>query len=145
MPLLAAAGPARAAEAEAALRMAAMDLARRAAAHVQAVGRPRALADFSRPDGGFVRGDDYVFCHAADGTVLAHGGNPALVGRNMMNARDPDGRRPTETLNRIGFTEGAGWYEFRWPNPVTRRIVDRVAFVMKVEDDLVCGAGYFRH
>lgn len=126
------------------VRAAAMALAERAVAHVRAVGREQALADFNRPDGGFVAGEAYVFCHAADGTVVAHGGNPALVGRNMMSARDPDGRRPTEALNRTGFTEGAGWFEFRWPNPVTKRIQQRAAYILKVDEAMVCGSGYFR-
>jgi signal transduction histidine kinase len=139
-----AATPATAEPTDAEMRTAATVLAERAVAHVRAVGRERALADFNDRNGAFVAGESYVFCHAADGTVIAHGGNPALVGRNMMNARDPDGRSPTENLNRIGLTEGAGWYEFRWPNPVTKRIQDRAAYVLKVDDETVCGSGYFR-
>jgi cytochrome c len=138
------AAPAAGQPAEAELRAAAIALAERAVAHVGAVGRDQALADFNRPDGGFVDGESYVFCHAADGLVVAHGGNPALVGRNMLNARDPDGKRPSESLNRIGFTEGAGWFEFRWPNPVTKLIQQRAAYILKVDDAMVCGSGYFR-
>jgi signal transduction histidine kinase len=142
LALVAAAEPPEPTEAE--LRAAAVSLTGRAVAHFRAVGRQRALAEFSDRSGAFVAGEAYVFCHAADGTVIAHGGNPALVGRNMMNARDPDGRRPTENLNRIALTEGAGWFEFRWPNPVTKRIQDRVAYILKVDDDTVCGSGYVR-
>src|SRR6202789_32310 len=74
--------------------------AERAAAHVREVGRDRAFADFSRPDGGFVDGELYVFCQDVSGVVVAHGGNPGIIGKNLSGVRDPDGRYPNVELNR---------------------------------------------
>jgi signal transduction histidine kinase len=119
-------------------------LAERAVAHIRQVGRAQAFADFSRPDGGFVDGDLYVYCQDADGTVVAHGGNPRLVGRNLAGVRDPDGHYPNDEINHLGLTQGSGWLEFRWPNPATRRIELKVAYVLKVDDHTVCGSGYYR-
>src|SRR5207342_1983875 len=70
----------------------AKSFAERAVVHINDVGRDRAFADFSRPDGGYVDGELYMFCYAADGTNLAHGGNPAFVGKNLLNVKDPDGK-----------------------------------------------------
>ncbi|MDO9714182.1 cache domain-containing protein [Paracraurococcus lichenis] len=127
-----------------AARAATVELTQRAFTHIREVGRERALADFNRADGGFVQGEAYVFCHDAGSRVLAHGGNPRLVGRDMSDTVDPDGRRPGHELTRIGLSEGEGWFEFRWPNPVTKRIQRRVAYIRKVDDATVCGSGYFR-
>ena len=119
-------------------------LVERAVAHIRDVGRERALADFSRPDGGFVDGELYVYCDAADGTVIAHGGNPHLVGINLLDVRDPDGKLPNVEMRRIAFTQGSGWLEFRWPNPATKRIELKDAYVQKVDDSTMCGSGYYK-
>jgi len=118
-------------------------LAERAVAHIRAVGRDQAFADFSRPDGGFVDGDLYVFCQDVSGVVVAHGGNPKLVGRNMADVRGPDGRLSNVEINQLGLSQGSGWLEFRWPNPATKRIELKDAYVLKVDDRTVCGSGYY--
>jgi signal transduction histidine kinase len=119
-------------------------LVERAVDHIRAVGRDRALADFNHPDGGFVDGELYVYCNDAAGTVIAHGGNPKLVGTNLLGWRDPDGKLPGAEMRRIAFTQGSGWLEFRWPNPATKRIELKAAYVLKVDDHTVCGSGYYK-
>ena len=140
----AAATPAIATEAPAHTGEQAKALAERAVAHIRAVGRDQAFADFSRPDGGFVDGDLYVFCQDVSGVVVAHGGNPMLVGRNMTGVRGPDGRLANVEINQLGLTQGSGWLEFRWPNPATKRIELKAAYVLKVDDHTVCGSGYYK-
>ncbi|MDB5398901.1 MAG: cytochrome c [Acetobacteraceae bacterium] len=119
-------------------------LAERGVAHIREVGREQAFADFSRPDGEFVDGELYIFCQDASGVVVAHGGNPKLVGRNMADVRGPDGRLANVEINRLGLSQGRGWLEFRWPNPATRRIELKAAYVLKVDDHTVCGSGYYK-
>lgn len=119
-------------------------LAERAVDHIRDVGRERAFADFSRPDGGFVDGELYVFCQDVSGVVVAHGGNPRIVGQNMAGVRGPDGRLSNVEINQLGLSKGSGWLEFRWPNPATKRIELKAAYVLKVDDRTVCGSGYYK-
>ncbi|HUB11155.1 MAG TPA: cache domain-containing protein [Acetobacteraceae bacterium] len=104
----------------------------------------QAFADFSKPGGPWIQGELYVFCQADDGTVVAHGGNPALVGKNLLNVKDPDGRTPNAEMNKLGLTKGSGWYDFRWPNPATRQIQEKSAYVIKIDDHTICGSGYYK-
>ena len=119
-------------------------LADRAIAHIAPVGRDQAFADFNRPDGGFVDGELYVFCQDASGVVVAHGGNPRLVSQDMSGVRGPDGQLANVEINHLAFTRGGGWLEFRWPDPVTKRIELKAAYVLKVDDQTVCGSGYYK-
>jgi cytochrome c len=116
-------------------------LAERGLAHILDVGREQAFADFSRPDGGFVDDELYIFCQDSSGVVVAHGGNPRIVGQDISDVRAPDGRL---AIVEFGLTKGSGWLEFRWPNPATRRIQLKVAYVLKVDDHTVCGSGYYK-
>ena len=78
-----------------------------------------------------------------DGINKAHGGNPAFVGRNLLHIKYPDGREPNLLIVRKGFEEGAGWVDFKWPNPATKRIQDKSAYVIRT-NDVVCGVGYYK-
>src|SRR5678815_4546996 len=67
-------------------------LSERAADHIRQVGEERAFADFTRPDGGFIQGELYVFCYDREGINKAHGASPSFVGRNLLHIKDPDGK-----------------------------------------------------
>ena len=83
-----------------------------------------------------------MFCYDRDGINKAHGGNPALVGRNLLNIKDPDGVEPNVLIIKKGFEEGGGWVDFKWPNPVSKKIESKSAFVIRT-NDVVCGVGYY--
>ncbi|HEY0183075.1 MAG TPA: cache domain-containing protein [Rhodopila sp.] len=119
-------------------------LAERAVAHIQAVGREQAFSDFSRPDGGFVEDELYVFCWDVSGVVVAHGGNPRTVGHSWADLRGADGGLLIADLNQFVATRGSGWVQFRWPNPLTRRIELKTAYVLRADDRTVCGSGFYK-
>jgi hypothetical protein len=119
-------------------------LVERAAAYIRTVGQMRAFAEISRPDGGFVDGDLYVFCNSADGTVLANGGNPKLVGKNLAGVRDADGKQPVLDGVRLGLAQGQGWLDYLWPNTQTGRVQRKVNYILRIDDRTVCGSGYYK-
>jgi cytochrome c len=119
-------------------------LVERAADHIRQYGRDQAFADFSRPDGGFVEGDLYIFCQDASGVVLAHGGNPKIIGRNMSGVRGPDGRYSNVEINQLGLTQGHGWLEYLWPNPAAGRVQLKISYVLRIDSKTVCGSGYYK-
>lgn len=115
----------------------------RAAAHIKQVGEDKAFADFTRSDGGFVDGELYVFCYDRAGLNKAHGGNRSFVGRNLLHIKDPDGIEPNALIVKMGFEQGRGWVDFKWPNPVTKRIENKSAYVIRT-NEVVCGVGYYK-
>ena len=60
----------------------------KAVAYYKANGQPKAFAAFNDPKGAFVSKDLYIFALDMDGKILAHGANAALIGRDMMGAKD---------------------------------------------------------
>jgi cytochrome c len=134
--------PASPSAAMAATAAEAKSFSERAAAHIEQVGEKQAFADFTRPDGGFVDGELYVFCYDRNGVNMAHGGNPSFVGRNLLHIKDPDGAEPNLLIVKMGFEQGRGWVDFKWPNPVTKRIENKSAYVIRT-GDVACGVGYY--
>jgi cytochrome c len=115
----------------------------RASAYIKQVGEKKAFADFTRRDGGFVEGELYVFCYDRQGVNMAHGGNQAFVGRNLLHIKDPDGVEANALIIKMGFEHERGWVDFKWPNPVSKRIENKSAYVIRT-NDVVCGAGYYK-
>lgn len=118
-------------------------MAERASQHILKVGKEKAYADFSNHAEGFKEGELYVYCFAPDGTAVAHGGNAALVGKNLLDMKDPDGLRPIATLLDIGKTTGKGWYDFKWQNPETKKVQAKSAYAIRTGED-TCGVGYYK-
>jgi signal transduction histidine kinase len=129
--------------AQAATAEQAQALSEKAAAYLQQVGPEKAFADFTRPDGGFVNGELYVFCYDHDGLNKAHGGNPAFVGKNLLHVKDPDGKEANAMIVDVGFNQGKGWVDFKWPNPASKKIENKSAYVIRT-NDAVCGVGYYK-
>lgn len=119
-------------------------LAERGLAHIHNVGRDQAFADFTRRDSGFVDGELYIFCLDAADIVVAHGGNPHLVGHAIADVRGPGGRQLGLEIHDFDLTRGHGWLDYRWPNPINKRIEPKVVYVLKVDDLTVCGSGCYK-
>ncbi len=119
-------------------------IAEKAVAFWKANGKDKALAAFNDPKGQFVKGDVYIVVEAFDGVVLAHGGNQGLVGKSLLEQKDPTtGKYFVKEMIEIAKTKGTGWLEYNWLNPVTKKIGLKKSWIVRVEgeDYLVnCGA-----
>jgi cytochrome c len=62
----------------------------------------------------------------------------------MADMRGAAGRLANVEISRFSLSQGSGWREFRRPNPATKRIELKSAYVLKVDDQTVCGSGYYR-
>ncbi|MEO8400868.1 MAG: cache domain-containing protein [Gammaproteobacteria bacterium] len=61
-------------------------------------------------------GDGYFFLYDSVGTVMAHGDDPMLEGKNLLNVRDPHGL-PVIELLRNAAQQGGGFVTYYWNKP----------------------------
>ena len=106
-------------------------------------GQHAALKEFSAPTGRFQRGELYVFAYDFDGNVLAHGGNPELVGQNLIDLTDANGKAMVRTFAELA-RKGSGWGEYVWPNPDHGNAEEvKFGYVAKVDDTWWLGTGTY--
>ena len=110
-------------------------LAERAVAHVKKVGFDQAVKDFTTDQAawGLTSRDKlvYVYAYNYKGTVLAHAVNGAVVGKELLNIKDPDGKTPiADSVEKA--KAGGGFVEFKWSSPATKKIARGAAFVIPV-------------
>ncbi len=118
-------------------------LVKKAVAFIKANGKDKAFAEFSNPKGGFVDRDLYIFVYDMSGTVLAHGQNPKIVGKDMADMSDPSGKYFVRERIEIAKTKGKGWQNYKFSNPLTKKIEDKTAYIEKV-DDCIVGSGAYK-
>ena len=114
-------------------------LDQKAAALVATEGE-KAFSKLGDPNGGFIQGELYIVVLDRQGIMRAHR-NAKLVGMNMWDEADPDGVKFTQDAIKIAETAGSGWQTYRFPNPVSKKIEIKKAWIEKAGDFVViCGA-----
>lgn len=124
----------------------AVAMVKKAAEFLKKNGREKAFAEFNNPKGQFIHKDLYIFTFMAngDGIELANGANLKLVGKNVKEMKDADGKFLIKDILALGMSkEGRGWVDYKWPNPSTGTIDAKRTYVERV-DDVVIGCGIYR-
>lgn len=99
-----------------------------------------ALNKFSKGDDGFRDRDLYPFCGGPDGRFSAH---PKLVGQSMRDLHDKAGKAFGEEIYTIAQEGTVRQVSYMWPRIGSPTAVEKVTFVIKV-DDQICAVGYYK-
>jgi cytochrome c len=106
-------------------------------------GPEATFAAVTNRDPAFNDRDLYPFIYLLNGVNVAHGARPALVGKNLLNLKDPDGVLLIRQMVDIAIEQGSGWINYKWPNPITNAIEDKASYIEKMGDYFV-GVGVYR-
>lgn len=133
--------PARAAERGTADDAVAM--AKKAIAYIKANGREKAYAEINDRAGQFVDRDLYVVVYDMNGKNLAHGQNQRMIGKDLIDIRDADGKHYMRERIELIKAKGKGWQDYKFLDPLTKKIEPKSMYVEKHED-LIIGCGIYR-
>lgn len=89
--------------------------------------------------------DLYVFLGTVetDGVLLAHGANPALVGRNLDGLVDANGSAFVLKIKKLARTRGEGWVDYVWTNPSTGKMEAKSTRVIRIGDAYYAAVGIY--
>ena len=111
--------------------------------YIKANGKDKAIAEVNTPKSQFVDRDLYVTIGDTAGMVFAHGGNPKLVGKNLGEVKDMDGKAFVKEGSEILKTKTSGWVDYKWPNPISKQIEPKSMYFEKY-GDLVINVGVYK-
>ena len=117
-------------------------LVEKATAFAEANGKDAAIKEINLAKGQFDKGELYVFAYGMNGQVIAHPKNPKLIGKDLLNVPDPDGKFFRKEIIDIAKTKGTGWVDYRYTNPETKKIEAKTTYVVKVGDMILCCGTY---
>ena len=116
----------------------------RAVVLLKQVGADQAFAVFNdktNPD--FHDRDLYIFVRSMDGNTVAHGANKGMIGHTSLELKDADGKLYNKEMIELASGKGSGWVEYRWVNPMDKKIEQKASYIEKV-GDYVIGAGFYK-
>jgi cytochrome c len=121
----------------------AVAMVERGAAFLKANGKDQLIAHVNAKDPQFAAGELYLIVLDPAGVQLAHPMNPKLVGKAMLDVPDPDGKMFRKDRIDVANTKGSGWVDYKYKNPVSNKIEQKTAYVLKV-GDLILTAGVYK-
>jgi cytochrome c len=137
-----AAGPAALAKEGNASKDDAVATVKKGIAFIKANGRDKRYAEVSNKDGQFIDRDLYLVVYGLDGTVRAHGANGKMIGKNLIDLKDVDGKAFVKERVDLAQSKGTFWQDYKFTNPVSKKIEPKQMYCEKLEDAVVCGGIY---
>jgi signal transduction histidine kinase len=113
----------------------------KAIAYIKANGQEKAFAEINNPKGRFVDRDLYITVIDMNGLCVARGFNPDLLGKNISELKDPDGKYFIKERIEVAKTKGSGWQDYKFTDPLTKNVEPKKAYFKRYKDIIVmCGA-----
>lgn len=104
-----------------------------AAALIEAGGEP-AFQEFGKQGSKWLQ-ESYIFVYAEDGTVAYHPVEPELIGKNLIDFKDPFGKPVVEYITDIANQAGedpAGWVIYHWEDETQLIPLRKGSYIRKV-------------
>lgn len=118
-------------------------MVKKAIAHLKATGVEKGYADISNKKGPFIDRDLYIVVYGLDGKCLAHGANDKQIGRDLIDLTDIDGKYFVKERVALAKSKPAGfWQDYKFTNPVSKKVEPKVMYCEKLGETAVCGGVY---
>ena len=112
--------------------------------HVKAVGPEQAFKDFTEDKAKWTNKDLYVMAYDNNGKCVGHGANPKLIGKDLLELKDPNGKPLIRELIDTA-KNGGGWVDYDWPQPQTKKLEGKSTYARKLANfDGWVGVGVYR-
>ncbi len=89
-------------------------------------------------------GSEYFWVNDMEPKVLMHGVNADLVGKNVTDIKDPNGKQLFVEMVKVAKEKEAGIVEYQWVKPGASKPVDKISYVkLNKEWGWIVGSGIY--
>ena len=122
----------------------AIAMAERAAAYTKAHGRDAMIKKVTARDPDFVQGAMYIYMRDFhSGKFLAHPFNQSIVGKDLDDVPDTNGKFFRRDIMDVARKSGKGWVDYMYKNPENKKIEAKTAYILR-SGDVVLIAGIYK-
>ena len=117
-------------------------MVKKGVAYIKAHGPDKSYEEISKKGSMFSDRDLYLVVYGLDGFVFAHGANPKMIGKNLIDIKDVDGKAFVKERVELAKSKGSFWQEYKFVNPETKAIEPKLMYCERLEQTAVCGGIY---
>ncbi len=117
-------------------------MVKKGVAFIKASGKDKGYAEISSKTSQFKKEDLYLVVYGLDGTVHAHGANEKMIGKNLIDLKDIDGKPFVRERVEMAKTKASFWQDYKFTNPETKKIEPKAMYCEKLDETVVCGGVY---
>ncbi len=119
-------------------------MVKKAVDFIKSKGADTAYAAFTGQSADFIKNDLYVVVYSMTGKALAHGQNPKQVGKELIDFKDAEGKEFIKERVQLAQSKGSFWQDYKFTDPVTKKILPKSAYCEKLDTAIVCAGIYKR-
>ena len=121
----------------------AVGMVKKGVAYIKSQGPDKAYAEFADKENKTWRNQDlYLVVYGLDGTVLSHGANAKMMGKNLIDLKDIDGKPFVKERVDMARTNASFWQDYKFTNPETKKIEPKQMYCERLAETAVCGGIY---
>jgi cytochrome c len=128
--------------AERATKDEAVKMVGKAVAAIKADGADKTYKAVTDKSPAFTDRDLYVVVYGLDGSVLAHGANDKLVGKKMLDAKDPDGKLFVQERVELAQKQPSFWQDSKFVDPISKKAEAKQMYCERLGETVVCAGVY---
>jgi cytochrome c len=117
-------------------------MVKKGVAFIKASGKDKGYAEISSKTSQFKKEDLYLVVYGLDGTVHAHGANEKMIGKNLIDLKDIDGKLFVKERVEMAKTKPSFWQDYKFTNPESKKIEPKSMYCEKLDETVVCGGIY---
>jgi hypothetical protein len=117
----------------------AVSMVKKGVEFIKVVGPEKGYAEITSKKGRFQDRDLYLVVYGLDGVVQAHGANEKMLGRNLIDAKDGDGKSSVQERLALARSKNAFWQDYKFTNPITKKPEPKQMYCERLEATVVCG------
>ena len=122
----------------------AIAMVEKGAAVVKAKGKEEIIKRIAAKDPEFVSGSLYLYVRdSKSGVVLAHPINQTIVGKDLTDVPDTNGKTYRRDILQLAAASGKGWVDYTYRNPVNGKIEPKTTYILRV-NDIILEAGIYK-
>jgi len=120
----------------------AVAMVKKGVAFIKKEGKDKGYAEITNKKGQFTDRDLYLVVYGLDGVVRAHGANEKMVAKNLIDLKDVDGKPFVKERTELGKANATFWQDYKFSNPVSKKIEPKQMYCERLDDTVVCGGIY---
>ena len=122
----------------------AIAMVERGASLMKAQGKDELIKKVAAKDPDFVQGSLYLYMRdIKTGILLAHPINPAIVGKDLVDVPDANGKVYRREIIERAQKQGKGWVDYMYKNPVSGKLEPKTTYFLRV-GEIVLEAGIYK-